>query len=124
MARGAGLLSFLIVSSMLCGCTLITGPQAGQGSADRETQRKAEPVIAALEQFHKDHGSYPRKIQELFPRYIADQHALGVGSFSYSKQGPDYVLMYDYVSGFAIYRGINQCVYYSKKKKWECGGYV
>jgi hypothetical protein len=124
MRRAWITISSVVSALSLCGCTLITGPQPGEGSRDRETRRKTEPVIAALERFHRERGHYPAKIQELVPRYLADQRDLGIGSFNYSKQGSEYILMYDYVSGFALHRGVNQCVYYSKKKKWVCGGYT
>jgi hypothetical protein len=110
---------------VLCSaCSLINGPRPGEGSADRNTQRKAEPVIAALARFHRDHGNYPASIQELFPHYIPDQRDLGVGAFTYSRQGSEFILMYGYVSGFALFRGMNECEYSSKTKKWDCGGYV
>ena len=33
--------------------------------------RNAEPLIGALENYHKEHGSYPDRLEQLVPQYIA-----------------------------------------------------
>jgi hypothetical protein len=108
----------------LSACQLMTGPNPGAGLRDRQTQRRAQPIIAALERFCHDRGYYPTKIQELVPRYIADQTALGAGSFTYTARGKGYRLGYAYVAGIRPLHGVNQCEYDSTKKKWECSGYM
>ena len=114
----------MAVASQLPACQLMTGPNPGTGSRDRETQRKAQPVIVALERFRDDRGYYPRKIQELFPRYLANQTALGAGSFTYAMRRGGYRLGFGYVAGVPPLHGVNQCEYDSIKKEWECSGYM
>ena len=118
-------LALTAVTLQLAACQLMTGPNPGEGSQDRETRRKAEPVIVALEQFRRDRGHYPKRIQELVPRYIADGSALGVGSFSYTVRGFGYRLGGNAdVAGIPPLHGVNQCEDHSRKKRMECSGYM
>jgi hypothetical protein len=120
MRRGA--LVLVLIPILLGGCQVLNGPVAGQSAKDRELMRKAEPIIAALASYRTAHGRYPARLDELAPRYIADRALFA--RYRYGVWHGDYSLDFSYVAGVGPFRGINQCVYDSKKKKWECGGYM
>jgi hypothetical protein len=119
---------------ILCLESCVSAP--GEGWKAREGFKHAAPVIAALEQFHKDHGKYPVELQELVPTYLSHDQLvvpspLGAGVtrirptatydphvFSYDQNGEGYTLNFSYEGP-----GINRCFYDSESRKWYSHGY-
>jgi len=116
--------SILVLTPLLLvgGCQLLNGPVAGQSAKDRELMRKAEPIITALASFRSAHGRYPAKLDELVPRYITDRAVFA--PYRYGAWHGEYSIDFSNLAGVGPFRGINQCVYDSKKKNWECGCYT
>jgi hypothetical protein len=136
-------LRLLIVSLALsftsCCCF---GTPPGKGRQAKAGFRAAAPVILALEQFHKDHGSYPVGLNELVPRYLPDAAALLVRGkveplhsprarssaesnensyldrFSYARDADGYRLSFSYTGP-----GMNTCEFDSRTKQWNSHGY-
>lgn len=106
----------------LGGCQVLTGPTPAENAKDRDLMRKAEPIIAAVENFRIAHGQYPKRLDELVPRYIADQSTFT--PFRYGVWKGEYSLDFSYVTGMLGFQSITQCTYDPKEKKWKCGGYM
>ncbi len=104
----------------LASCYLAETP--GTGSRAETGYRAAAIVIVALEGFHRDHGSYPRSLRELTPRYLnapaTKLETYYVHGFRYSLRGGSYTLGFTYDAA-----AINDCDYDSKTKRWDCSGY-
>lgn len=76
-----------------------------------------DPIIAALEQFQADKGTYPESLAELVPDFIASVPAeINDEPISYSKTGESYSLAFHYIGP-----GMNTCIY-TPKDKWHCSG--
>jgi hypothetical protein len=105
----------VLVSAFLIGC-----PPPGKGAKAERGYRRAEPVVAALEKFHVDHGAYPADRSELVPAYLtADQLATPTRThenypLEYRRVGEDYELSFHYTGP-----GTNICVY-GPPKEWKC----
>ena len=120
--RVLAVIALLIVASLLSACQIVMGPTPGENAKDRDSMRKAEPVIAAIEKFHSAHGYYPKKLDELVPHYIADGATFA--PFRYGVWKGEYSLDFSYVTGMLGFQSITGCTYEPKKKKWRCGGYM
>jgi hypothetical protein len=108
----------------------------GEGWKAEAGFHHAAPVIAALEEFHRDRGSYPVELEELVPTYLSSDKLLlpaplGGGiqriratasynprMFSYDQDGNSYTLSFSYEVP-----GVNHCIYDSKTKAWYSHGY-
>lgn len=108
----------------------------GEGRKAEAGFRHATPVIAALEEFHRDRGSYPVELEELVPTYLSSDKLLlpvplGGGIqrirstasnnpriFSYDQDGNSYDLSFSYEGP-----GINRCIYDSETKTWYSHGH-
>lgn len=78
----------------------------------------SEPIIAALEQYKADHGSYPEKLAELAPDYLpAAPSKTDELDFSYSSTGDNYKFSFHYYGP-----GMNTCTYTPEEKEWDCSG--
>ena len=59
---------FMVLLSLVVGCASDPSPRATASSL-------AEPIIAALQAYHRETGDYPRQLAELRPRYVlSDAH--------------------------------------------------
>ena len=119
----------------LCMTSCLSSPP-GEGRKAETGFRHATPVVAALEKFHQDRGSYPTELNELVPTYLSSEKLLlpsplhaGIERirstasynprmFSYDKDGDGYSLGFEYEGP-----GRNYCIYDSKTKAWHSGGY-
>jgi hypothetical protein len=99
-------------------CSVIATPEPpGVGEKAEKGYAASQPVIAALEQYHADHGSYPEELTELIPEYLAlNPLTTEVQDFSYSKNGESYSLSFHYLGP-----GMNTCNY-TPAEKWKCSG--
>jgi hypothetical protein len=119
----------------LCLTSCASAP--GEGWKAEKGFKHAVPVIAALEQFHKDQGKYPVELQELVPKYLSPDQLvlpspLGGGVtrirptatydphiFSYDQNDEGYTLNFSYEGP-----GINRCFYDSKTWEWSSSGHL
>jgi hypothetical protein len=63
------------------------------GSVD-ETKRRGDVVIQALNNFHADHGRFPRSLAELSPQYLEEipEPDWGLRRWLYEPDGSDFYL--------------------------------
>ena len=117
-------------------CLTSCQPPPGEGRKAEAGFRHAAPVVAALERFHQDRGSYPTELEELVPTYLSSERVLlppplhaGIQRirstasdnprmFSYDKDGDGYTLGFSYEGP-----GQNNCIYNSETKTWHSAGY-
>jgi hypothetical protein len=113
--RRALVLPALVVSA-LAGSPGCWDP--GHGPTAAAAYALADPLIAGLERFKQDKGSYPDKLAELVPVYVRSlpPETNNIALFNYTRKGETYNLDFSY-SG----PGINWCVYHPGGK-WSCGG--
>ncbi len=108
----------------------------GEGWKAESGFRHATPVVAALERFHQDRGTYPTELEDLVPTYLSSDklllppplqagiqriHSTASGNprmFSYNQEGNGYTLSFGYEGP-----GRNHCTYDSQTKTWHSGGY-
>jgi hypothetical protein len=107
----------LISSTFVAGC-----PAPGKGAKAERGFRRAAPVIAALQAYHRDSANYPRYLIQLVPGYLADS------ALSKPKRSDEYSLEYNLdSSGYRLrFRyagpGMNRCEYASRADEWRCSG--
>lgn len=104
--------------ALLAACVIIpTDEPPGVGEKAEKGYAACEPVIAALETYYAENGSYPDKLAELVPTYIASVPTKTSDlDFSYSKRDNSYALSFHYLGP-----GMNTCKY-TPEKKWNCSG--
>ena len=111
------LLVLIVVVVALAGC-----PPPGQGPAARNGYSACGPAINALAAYHAEHGTYPGRLEDLVPRYLArvpTKAESRLESIRYEpKASEDYFLEFRYVGP-----GMNYCDYSPASAKWKCGGY-
>lgn len=107
-----------ILMILVLACSVIATPEPpGVGEKAEKGYAASEPVIAALEQYRADKGSYPKTLSELIPEYLAvNPLTTEVQDFSYSKNGESYSLSFHYLGP-----GMNTCTY-TPEEKWKCSG--
>ena len=107
-----------ILTLFILSCFLVATPEPpGVGEKAEQGYAASEPVIAALEQYRADKGSYPQKLTELIPEYLpVNPLTTEVQDYSYSKNGESYSLSFHYLGP-----GMNTCDY-TPKEKWKCSG--
>lgn len=97
---------------------LPTDEPPGVGEKAEKGYAASEPVIAALEKFKADHGSYPEKLTELVPDYLPESPTMPDGlEYSYSSTGDGYAFSFHYRGP-----GLNTCTYTPEEKEWKCSG--
>lgn len=119
MSRIATSASVFLGALLLGACP---GPGAGP-VAERGYQRGA-PVIAALERYRGERGTYPDSLRQLVPSFLPDG-ALRVPDrnrerypLQYRRTAEGYELAFRY-SG----PGMNTCRYAPSTARWKCNGY-
>ena len=114
-----------VIALVLLGSVVMAGTTRGDDAIEREGRARATTVIAALEQFHKQHGYYPKQLNELVPRYIPDSAALhfkGEALYKYTLQTKGgYTLSFTY--GIPATEGPRSVIYFSGEKRWRHWGY-
>ena len=103
---------------------LMTCWSRGSGTRRQHGYDRATPIIAALERFHAEHGTYPDSLPELVPNYLAPA-AIAVPTapkeaapWRYVAETGGYTLEFKYFGP-----GINFCRYTSRRARWKCGRY-
>jgi hypothetical protein len=112
----------IVILAFLLACNgagiLPTEEPPGVGEKAEKGYAASEPVIAALEKYQTDHGSYPEKLAELVPDYLpAAPTKTDELDFSYSSTGDSYHFSFHYIGP-----GMNTCAFTPETKKWECSG--
>ena len=106
-------LVLLLLFVLMCA----TGEKPGEGPEAAAGYRWGEPIVAALETYHRDHGRYPDSLSVLTPRYVAKE----VLTLPPPVAGPGYQL--DRRGGYSLsffYTGpaSNTCTYTPAKRRW------
>ena len=81
-----------------------------------------DPLVHALADFQKDHGTYPDSLDELVPAYLP---TLPKGDANQRPSDPEYVASEDtYLLEFRYTGpGLNTCGFDQTTGAWECTGY-
>ena len=109
---------FFVVFILACNAILPTVEPPGVGKKAEMGYKLSEPVIAALEQYKADHGTYPKTLEELVPDYLSTVPVSTDGvDFSYSSTGESCSLSFHYTGP-----GMNSCTYKPETKDWRCYG--
>ena len=100
-------------------------PPPGEGILAHEGYRRGALVIAALDEFRRDHGQYPDSLALLAPAFLSSdvlEHPTGsrqAYSWHYLHRAPDaFDLAFRYVGP-----GMNKCETESASRRWTCSGY-
>jgi hypothetical protein len=107
--------AFALLSSMV-----MPGTTRAGDAIEREGRARAAPVIAALERFHRDHGHYPKQLDQLIPGYVHDSAALhikGETSLVYTPDARNYTLEFSWE--IPSTGDLKSLVYFSKEKEWH-----
>jgi hypothetical protein len=116
------LVSFALAAAAFAIGSCYFAETPGTGSRAQTGYRAAAPVIAALEAFHREHGHYPRSLQDLAPKYLdaaaTNLDTYYIHGFRYHSAGGSYTVGFRYDAA-----AINECEYDSRTKKWDCSGY-
>lgn len=81
-------------------------------------QKRAAPLIVALEIYRQGWGKHPTDLQQLVPDFLPEIPKAGWRyPFSYSacEKGVGYILYFKT-------RDVNYCGFFSTKGEWACGG--
>ena len=107
-----------IITMVILACNAIpTEEPPGVGEKAEKGYAASEPVIAALEKYRADNGSYPEKLAELVPDYLpAVPTKTDELDFSYLKNGESYSFSFHYLGP-----GMNTCKF-TPEEKWKCSG--
>ena len=105
--------------------TLACWPPPGRGAKAARGYQRAAPVIAALAEYRRAHGTFPDSLAQLVPAYLPDS-ALAMPTraqerypLEYRADSGGYQLGFRYVGP-----GMNFCRYHSASRQWSCGGYL
>lgn len=106
------------LTGAILACSIIpTDEPPGVGETADKGYAISEPVIAALEKFKSDHGSYPDELAGLVPDYLSEiPTTTGELDFSYTRNGESYAFSFHYRGP-----GLNTCTY-TPEEKWRCSG--
>ena len=117
---------FLAVCAALLILALVPGacPAPGEGAKAERGYRRAAPVLAAIEEYRRELGSYPDSLTQLTPQFL-EPAAVAVPTrpqeqypLEYERDSTGFVLTFRYVGP-----GMNECRYTAAKREWECSGY-
>jgi hypothetical protein len=85
----------------------------------KENQNRAEPIIEAIYEYEASEGSFPGKLDELVPEFLASIPTGTYGEFFYSTNTIDgFILAFRVRSGQRWSYG---CGYTANASTWECG---
>jgi hypothetical protein len=118
--KGPAIQTWLIVLTLVA-----CWPAPGKGPNADAGYQHAAPVIAALEQFHAAHGSYPDSLRQLVPNFLPDSALQSPPDWSamralhYRLSVDSYELSFWY-SG----PGSNTCTYTPESRRWRCSGLI
>lgn len=111
----------LLVLSLVLFCSGC--PRPGEGRKAEAGYRRAAPIIAALERYRSERGSYPDSLASLPPEWLPEELRASAPSygFSYEPKGDRYELGFGYGGP-----GINLCTYdpaSTAPRRWSCSGH-
>ena len=92
-------------------------PAPGEGAAAEQGYRRSEPIVAALDRYRRDHGTYPNALTELNVPPDQLRPPVDAHPWEYHRVGNSYVLTFQYAGP-----GMNRCKY-SPETGWNCSGY-
>ena len=96
----------------------LLGDPPGQGPRAQAGYAAAAPVIAALDQYHQAHGSYPATLSALVPEQLPALPGVVNGyPLEYQAAAGSYSLAFSYTGP-----GMNHCTY-TPGTLWQCNGY-
>jgi hypothetical protein len=85
----------------------------GKGRKAKAKYKEAQPLIDALEVYHRKTQGYPEDVKQLVPEYLPAVS----NPFDYQKTETGYTLHFSYAGP-----GMNQCTY-EPATRWRCRGY-
>jgi hypothetical protein len=98
-------------------------PRPGEGRKAEAGYRRAAPIIAALERYRSERGSYPDSLASLPPEWLPEELRGSAPRYGlhYERKDDRYELTFSYGGP-----GINHCTYdpaAPEARRWSCGGY-
>jgi hypothetical protein len=124
-AVATGCLAALLYTPLALFFAVCHGAYVGDAPRAQVGFQWAEPVVAALERYRHERGTYPDSLAALVPRYLESPGRLELperGEFSqgprFERDGDGYELSFEYHGP-----GVNRCRYRSAERRWACGGY-
>ena len=126
MKRGFKLLGLLLGLALVAACAVIgymiwsnlNAPPPGVGPKADQGYQACTPIIAALEQYHAQSGTYPESLEELVPDFLTTiNYTVGEVDINYRPLEPGYQLEFSYTGP-----GMNVCRY-MPDAGWKCTGY-
>jgi len=114
--------SALYVASIIVLLALAGCPRPGWGAKAQRGYQRADPLVVALEQYRRDHATYPGKLSNLIPTYMSADALRPPDSpqehwpFAYAKVDGEYELSFNYTGP-----GMNTCTY-RPSTGWKCHG--
>ena len=114
----------VLLGAVLClffGCVLVILAQFYRvdGPTVQEGQTRAQPLLAALEQYKINNGSYPSDLQALIPVYLSEIPRPAPRweyTFEVTGNGDGFVLSFEAGRNFDG----DYCEYYSETQVWRC----
>lgn len=115
--RFAGIFVLLCAAGYLGGCN---SRRIVFGNPRKETWtqfgERMMPLVAAIETYHRDHGSYPERLEVLVPKYIDQLPSTGMGNYtnyhyyvgSQAKEGNPWII--EVPAGYGM--GFDQFYYF------------
>ena len=116
------LLILVPLAVVASGCCVLAGRCCGPASCSEAKTgfEVMQPVVAALDAYQRNEGTYPERLGDLVPEYLpsvpSKYEELPVG---YERTPEGYTLRFSY-SGAGI--GMNHCSY-TPEGLWDCYGY-
>ena len=124
-------LSGILVIALLivCGVCAGTGYQVwrfvfvveppGVGAKAEKGYQTCAPIISALADYKAKNGTYPKKLEDLIPTFLAESALVSVDGMpvDYTLTTASYQLKFHYTGP-----GMNTCVY-APENGWHCSGY-
>ncbi|MFZ2753085.1 MAG: hypothetical protein WAZ48_06515 [Lysobacteraceae bacterium] len=98
----------------------------GEGPRFEAGRKKAELVLAAIQEYRSDVGRYPASLDDLAPKYLRKkdlgEHVPGRSIAFYYEPYPEGSFLFEFAYTGP---GRNRCEYVpdSKPTKWSCLGY-
>lgn len=114
---------------ILLGLSLLGCPAPGKGYKAEAGYRRAHPVIAAIDRYRQERGSYPDSLSQLPADWLPPPDSSGppARGLVYKNHGERYELTFSYTGP-----GVNHCTYDSAGSddsaaraatRWRCRGY-
>jgi hypothetical protein len=96
------------------------GERPGGGEKATRCYQAANGLMRAVYNYRRQHGSYPASIRDIPRESLKGVHPAPEGRFIEYEARADgeFQVSFEY-SG----PGMNQCIYSSRSKRWECSGW-